>query len=334
MAGQQIHLHAILGEETPMRSILRPATSFTAIGIAIYCCVALVCEILVYRTGHSNPIFKIVTYDEPQADWVILGASHAMPLAFDNFNSEMESQTELRILNLATQGTGPLYQKFVLERFFDNHKTLNILYVVDSFAFYSKSWNEERFSDRKLLSRTPLDRHVLKRLALYVHDSGIDPRVLLDYATGFSKVNNRSRFQRDQWEGEAQFEQTYRISDTAVLKRIAYLYPSSGDLQPALESHLSELRAIIDMASRNGANVTLIKMPLPQRFSSKLPNEASFDQALALTISGTATQYHDFSNALDVPGYYFDTDHLNRTGVTAFFGSHLKDVLTKASHSQ
>jgi hypothetical protein len=34
----------------------------------------------VYRNGHSNPLFKIATAEVKAFDWVILGASHAMPL--------------------------------------------------------------------------------------------------------------------------------------------------------------------------------------------------------------------------------------------------------------
>jgi len=34
----------------------------------------------------------------------------------------------------------------------------------------------------------------------------VDARAVLDYVSGFSKINNRERFQRDVWEGDAQFE--------------------------------------------------------------------------------------------------------------------------------
>jgi len=34
------------------------------------------------------------------------------------------------------------------------------------------------------------------------------------------------------------------------------------------------------------------------------------------------------------PGFYFDTDHLNRAGLTEFFGQHLKAVLLFAGWHQ
>lgn len=35
----------------------------------------------------------------------------------------------------------------------------------------------------------------------------------------------------------------------------------------------------------------------------------------------------DYSEAMPDPGFYADTDHLNRDGVTAFFARHLRAVL-------
>ena len=158
---------------------------------------------------------------------MILGASHAMPLDFADFNALMQRETGLRIFNLAAQGTGPLYNRFVFEHFLRAHRTRNLLYVVDLFAFTSRAWNEDRFADAKLIRGTPFAPAIARRLGNYVRRDGVDPRALLDYLSGFSKINNRDRFQRDAWEGEAQFDRVYRSSATAVAQRIAYLYPDA-----------------------------------------------------------------------------------------------------------
>ena len=55
--------------------------------------------------------------EKREFDWVILGASHAMPLDFADFNAQMQHETGLQIINLASPGTGPLYNRFVLEHF-------------------------------------------------------------------------------------------------------------------------------------------------------------------------------------------------------------------------
>jgi hypothetical protein len=302
------------------------ALLFIAIGLALYAGVYCAAERLMLHTGRSNPFFKIATAQETTLDWVILGASHAMPLDFADFNAQMQRETGLRILNLAAPGTGPLYNRFVLEHFLRAHRTKNVLYVVDSFAFYSRSWNEERFADAKLLRRTPLESAIAARLWGYARDEGVDPRAVLDYVTGFSKINNRERFERDVWEGEAQFERVYRPSASAVKKRIAYLYPDKTEAT-ALSRYLEAFSALIATARRAGASVVVIKMPTPPQYRSQLPDEAAFDQAMSRLLATAEVRFHDFSQAVDEPRFYFDTDHLNRAGLTEFFVRYIRPVL-------
>src|SRR5665213_501774 len=104
----------------------RPVIGFIAIGLLIYAGVLLAAERLIYRNGHSNPLFKVATADLKAFDWVILGASHAMPLDFADFNGVMQAATGLRIINLASPGTGPLYNRFVLQAFLRDHTTKNL----------------------------------------------------------------------------------------------------------------------------------------------------------------------------------------------------------------
>lgn len=311
-----------------MKRLGKSAILFMAIGLALYAGLYYTAERLMLHTGRSNPLFKIATVQDSTVDWVILGASHAMPLDFADFNAYLQGETGLRILNLASPGTGPLYNRFVLERFLRAHRTKNVLYVVDSFAFYSRSWNEERFADAKLLGRTPFEPATAAQLWDYARHEGVDPRALLDYVTGFSKINNRERFARDVWEGEAQFERVYRPSVSAVKKRIAYLYPDKT-AATALSRYLEEFSKLIVTAHQAGANVVVIKMPTPTQYRSQLPDEAVFDQAMTARLATAGVRFLDFSQALDEPRYYFDTDHLNRTGLTEFFGRYLKPVLVQ-----
>ncbi len=313
-----------------MRSLLRPAALFLAIGLALYAALYYAAELLVERTGHSNPFFKIEAAQKRSFDWVILGASHAMPLDFADFNAWLEGETRLAILNLASPGTGPLYNRFVLEEFLRGHGTRNVLYVADSFAFYSRAWNEERFADSKLLARTPFVPAVARRLSHYAWREGVDPRALLDYASGFSKINNRERFRPDLWEGEAQFERVHRPSAAAVKKRVAYLYPDPVT-EAALARYLGELARIATLARQAGARMVVIKMPVPQQFAGALPNEAAFDAALARVLSAHGVCYADFSTTVNEPRFYFDTDHLNRAGLTAFVGRSLKALLVSGA---
>lgn len=310
-----------------MRRLARPALAFVAIGLLLYAGVYYWSERLVYRTGDSNPFFKIATLDTLEVDWVILGASHAMPLDFADFNAVMERETGLRIVNLAAQGTGPLYNRFALEQFLETHRTANVLYVLDSFAFRSRTWNEDRFGDAGLLARTPLLPSLMVRFIRYGLYERIGMRAVADYLTGFSKINNRNRFMPDVWEGEAQFERTHRPSRIADARRVEYLYPDGVGGAAAFARYVGVLGELLDTAQAKGATVTGIKMPVPKRFHSLLPDEKAFDAVMSDLFAGKGAVFLDFSLAMDEARFYFDTDHLNRAGVTVFFDRHLKELL-------
>lgn len=310
-----------------MKRLGKSALLFTAIGLLLYAGTYYAAERLMYRNGDSNPFFKIATAGDRPYDWVILGASHAMPLDFEDFNAVMERETGQRILNLASPGTGPLYNRFVLDHFLRRHRTANLLYVLDSFAFFSPAWNEDRFADAKLLRRTPFEPALARRFLDYGMNEGVDALAVLDYVTGFSKFNNRERFRRDVWEGEAQFDRTHRPLSAADRKRIAYLYPAPDPDPEVFSRYLQVFAALIETARQEGVRVVVVKMPVPARFHSQLPNEAAFDNAISGLLAAQQAPFHDFSLTMDEPRFYFDTDHLNRAGVTEFLARDLKAIL-------
>ncbi|HVZ42847.1 MAG TPA: hypothetical protein VHA82_03470 [Ramlibacter sp.] len=311
------------------RRLARASAAFVGIGLLLYLLLLAGAEALVYRNGHSNPFFKIETLDRPSADWLILGTSHAMPLDFGGFGATMREATGQTIVNLAAQGTGPVYSRLVLRQYLRRHKAANVLYVADAFAFQSRAWNEDRFGDAKLLARTPFDASLAAALAGYVRTEGVSWRAWLDYVSGFSKINNRQRFELDAWEGEAQFERQWRASSTSVKKRIDYLYPdgAAADTQATQARYLAELDRLLRDARASGARVTVIQMPVPAVFRAQLPRQADFEAALARTASLAGAEYHDYSASIDEPRFYFDSDHLGRTGVQMLFDRELKPLL-------
>ncbi len=306
---------------------LHPARilGFVALGLVLYALLFAGSEFLLRRMAENNPVHRIMTAEAGGQDWVILGASHAMPLDFDGFGDEIARATGRRVLNLAVPGTGPLYHRFIAERFFATHRAEGVLLVVDSFAFYSAQWNEDRFADSDLLSRTPFDGRTLLLYTRYLR-LGIDPRALLDYATGFSRINNRERFSPDRWEAEDNFDRAPRPSSHADRERIDYLYPQSPDAV-ALARYLDHLTQLIRLARANGAEVVVIKPPVPDRFAALLPQEADFDTALTLRLAAEGVRFHDFTAVLPEPQFYFDPDHLNRPGAERFLNGHLAAVL-------
>ncbi|WOB10608.1 hypothetical protein [Piscinibacter gummiphilus] len=301
-----------------MKTLWRPALLFCTIGLLLYLALYAAAEQLLQRQGHSNPVFRVEQLPPGTADWVVLGASHAMPLGFAGVNESLEQATGQRLVQLAGPGTGPLYNRWVFEHYLQSgHRARHLLYVVDSFAFYSRTWNEDRLADAKLLARTPWRASLAASLARHVAEDGVDPRALLDYTTGFSKINNRNRFEPDAWEGEAQFDRSARASATATRKRIAYLYPQ-GTPEDALTRYMDELARLLGTARAHGMTLHLLKMPLPAGFRRQLPDEGAFDAALAALALRTGAEVQDQSRSIDDATLYFDSDHLNRQGLARF----------------
>jgi hypothetical protein len=312
-------------EITPPRK--RAVVAFLLLGILIYLALFGIAEALVYRNGHANPFFKIATADRQDYDWVILGASHSMPLDFGDTEIGIEAATGRSIINLAAQGVGPLFNRFVLEQFFERHGARAILYVADSFAFRARAWNEDRFTDVRLLRSAPYDPAMAGRLLTYAAVEGVDWRAPLDYLSGFSKLNDAERFALDQWDAEASFARSYKRSSRAEDERIAYLYPP-GSADPAtLQHYLGELDALIATAHDNSADVVVIKPPVPPGFFSKLPGEADFDRALNTHLRSQGVRFYDYSALLPEPTNYFDSDHLGSRGVAAFVAHALMPLL-------
>lgn len=315
------------------RRLARASLLFVAIGVVLYALMLAAAERLLFVHGESNPLFKVAVEQRERHDWVILGASHALPLGFGGFDKTMQRETGRSIVNLAATGAGPLYERLVLEQYLREHRTAGVLYVADSFAFYSREWNEERFADGKLLARTPWDARTLAALGRYVADEGVDWRAWLDYATGFSKINNRDRFKPDRWEGEAQFERPWRPSTSSVNKRIAYLYPA-GTPQAEFDRHLAQFRQLVVLARVSGARVVIVKLPVPAAYRAQLPDEPAFDAAMARFAAANDAAWRDLSDAFDDPKLFFDSDHVNRAGVRRLFDDRLKAILTAPANGR
>jgi hypothetical protein len=301
------------------------AAAFVGIGLVLYALLFAAAEMLVRYNGDGNPVYRIIATERTHHDWIVLGASHAMPLDFQDFGARIEAQTGRTVLNLAAPGTGPLYHRFLAERYFAEHGADGVLVVVDSFGFYSAKWNEDRFGDRDLLSRTPLDPTTLEMFLRYL-PRGVDPRAWLDYASGFSKINNQDRFEPDQWEAEARFDRAPRPSNVADNDRIEYLYPQ-GVVPARVERYMGDLLALIRAARGAGAEVVVAKLPLPDRFRVLLPHEDEFDRVLFETMREEGVAVRDFSGVLPEPRYYFDPDHLNEEGARLFLAQHLGPLL-------
>lgn len=316
---------------SPQQRLALAAAGFVALAIVLYIVLHAAAERLLQERAHANPFHRIAVAQR-DVDWVILGSSHAMPLDFGGFGQQMERDTGQVILNLGTQGAGPMYSRLVLQQFLRTHGTRNVLYVADGFAFQSRTWNEDRLVEPKLLARTPWDPELSRALAQSVVRDGVSWRGWLDYTTGFSRINNRERFQPDRWEAEDQFDKAWRPSASAVRNRIAYLYPDG--MQPQAQArYLAQLEELLRMAAAAGARATVVKLPVPRSYREALPDEAAFDAALERAAFVAGASWQDLSRTFDAPEFFFDSDHLNRRGATRLYELRLRALLAAKAPS-
>jgi hypothetical protein len=305
------------------RSFARRAAVFALIGAALYLALYAAAEALASRYAHRNRFHAIASRPPSQFDYVLLGASHAAVFDYRDMNARLEALAGVRVLNLATVGAGVTLNRLLLDYFRTRHETRAIVYVLDSFAFYSRQWNEDRLRDSRLFVRAPFDP-ALARLLLQQPGAAW---TALDYISGFSKINNPDRFEPDVFVDEgSRFDRVYRPVRQLDEQRLAYLYPPEVD-QAVLTRYLAELESMVASAHREGIAFIAIKPPLPDRVRRALPHEAAFDRAVQTVLSLHDTPFHDFSSIGNDERFFFDTDHLNRAGVLAFFETTLAPLL-------
>lgn len=296
--------------------------AFLGVGALLYLGLLAGSEWLVRINGARNPFFRITMQEAARLDWIILGASHAMPLDFAGMDSQIEAATGKSILNLAATGAGPFVMRLVADRYFADHSAAGVLIVLDGFGFMGARWNEGRIGDSDFLPRVPFDGATMRTFAAAL--ARLPVASFADYATGFGKINNPDRLSRDVWEAESRFDQTRRPSAAADRARLAYLYPPGAALQAR---YFDDLSALIALARANGAAVTVVRPPLPDRFRTLLPNEADLAARLAMVTRAQGVAVQDFSALLPDPGHYLDSDHLNRRGVQAWLDGGLRALL-------
>lgn len=318
-------------QNAELRSFLRHAAPFVLIGLALYGGLYGASEWLISRYAKRNRFYMVKTAPEASYDYVILGASHAAVFDYRDMNARLEAMTGSKILNLSTVGGGVLVNRVLLDYFVLEHRTAAVVYVLDSFAFYSREWNEDRLQDAGLFQRAPWDPALARLLIRRPETRSMG----LAYTVGFFKINNGERFAPDLHENEgARFERVYRPVDQIDRQRVAYLYPREIDAS-AFEGHpyLAAFEDLIrDIKSRD-IRFIVIRPPMPDRVRRMIPNEDRFDAALAALLERHGVELHDFSGVNNDEALFFDTDHLNEVGVLRFFEHHLAFVLRPAGAS-
>lgn len=322
MEPSTVRVHAVLSGPGEGRTFLGRAVLFAAVGVALYGGVYAAAERLVHRYAHRNRFFVVRSAPPSHFDGLVLGASHAAALDYQDMTSRLEQMTGARIMNLAVVGGGITINRVLLEYFLTRHTTSTVVYVIDSFAFYSREWNEDRARDSRLYERAPLDLALAGILARHPATR----MVALDYVSGFSKINNANRFAPDLFPDETtRFERAYRPVRQIDRQRIDYLYPESID-QDVFRRYLAEFEDLVDFASKRGMRFVGVRPPIPERIRSLVPGEEAFDAAMKEAMARRQVEYHDFSMVNNDEAFFYDSDHLNKAGVLGFFGQYFASL--------
>ncbi len=308
-------------------SPVRAFGAFLAVFLVLYVSALTIAERRVRQEEPESAFQWLEAYDGSSVDWLVVGASHALPLEFGDIPERLLAETRQSMLILAEVGAGPAYMSLVLDRALQGLDVAQVLYIADSFAFASRDWNEERISDRKLLARIPLDIATVRLLAQRAVKGELPMAALADYVSGFSKLNPVERFPVEGWRGAADFDNAYRPSRHAVAARMAFLYPDGAPEADIVAGYLGKFGEMLDRARAAGAMVTVLKPPVPEGFAKALPKESEFNAALRSLLEAKDIPFFDFSELVPENMHYFDTDHLNRQGVDLFYERALKQVL-------
>ena len=313
---------------TELGTFGRRAAWFVLIGVVLYAGLYVASERIIAEYAQRNRFYMVQTAPLARYDHVILGASHAAVFDYRDMNARLEEMAGARILNLSIVGAGIAVNRLLLDYFLTEHDTNSVVYVLDSFGFYSAEWNEDRLQDAALLHRAPFD----PALVLLLLRNPATRTVARDYVTGFSKINNPDRFVADVLEGEGnRFDRTYRPVPQIDRQRIAYLYPNAIDDTTLQDSpYLAALEDLIGEVQSRDIQIMVIRPPIPARIYAMIPGEAKFDATLEALLDRYGVELYNFSLVDNDEEFYFDSDHLNQTGVLRFYENHLAELLAKA----
>lgn len=306
-----------------MRAFWIRALLFVVIGLLLYLALLAYAETRVRETGERNPFFQIALNAEKGTDVVVLGASHAMPLGFDGIKPLIEQNSGRKLMVLAIEGGGVVPNAVILRALLNKSTPRTVIYVLDTFAFLSPQWNEERLKDSELFARAPLDRAIVD--ALMEEPSAW--RTALSYLSGFDKINRLSNPGVDGSEAElTKFDRTYGPNDRIDDQRVAYLF--SDSTSELIEGYVGRLAQMAKAAREAGSEFILLQMPVPPRYTSRLPD--SHQQVLERVLAMAEAEgvcVIDHTEALPGDENYYDTDHLNRTGAERYAAGLLAEAL-------
>lgn len=304
------------------------AAIFLGLGVLLYLGLFLWSENLARTHAQRNRFHQILHREPTHFDYVLLGASHAAVFDYRDMNQKVEQAFGGSVMNLANVGAGITLNRFLLDLFLDRHSTDAVVYILDSFVFYSPEWNEVRIQDVELYRRAPWSLGLAGRLIADPDARG----AAVDYLTGFSKINNQNRFGPDLFDAETStFDRSYRPIPQIDRQRMEFLYPDGAT--PELLRERPYLEEFVELGrglQERGIEFIVVRQPIPERIQGMLPNEEDFVEEIQRIASENDFRLLDFSDVNNDREYFYDSDHLNQEGATRFLEDYLGPAISGA----
>ncbi len=122
---------AVPARRMVFRSFVTGWLVFLAIALLLYGALYAGSESLVHRYGHKSRFFMIATAPQQTYDFAILGASHAMPVGFEDYNQRLERAVGGTIINLSVEGAGVLPNRLMIDYFYSHHTARTVVFFLD-----------------------------------------------------------------------------------------------------------------------------------------------------------------------------------------------------------
>lgn len=283
-------------------------------------------------------------------DFILMGTSHTQGF----YNYIVEGIIPKKMKNLATGAAGVIPEKIFLSCFFQaSNSTHHIVYFLDPWALYSSRWNEDNYIlqqegiELSYLFKLIENKVSTKVVFNYFRDKLIDnydkymrklltPKPITVEKNKFEenlKPNNTENLDKDYAEDQTKKrealmatktpEEQRKANQAEDNQRLEILY-NEGVSDKNFSKYSKHIEQIILLAKKNNAKISFV---IPPTLMGKMPGHDNTIELLSKMKKKYKTEYFDLSTEMQNQDFYWDREHLNRTGVEYFTKNYLKKIL-------